>query len=82
MYLFVGWALSCWLLSNPDLGIAVGSTRIPAVQYADDTTAGASWYALGLLDPAAVAAAAVAAAVAAVAAAAVASAAARDAACA
>jgi len=39
MYLFVGWALSCLLLSNPDLGIAVGGTRIPAVQYADDTTA-------------------------------------------
>ena len=39
MYLFVGWALSCWLLSKPDLGIAVGGDRVPAVQYADDTTA-------------------------------------------
>lgn len=38
MYLFVAWALSCWLRER-GLGLQVGEQRVPCAQYADDTSA-------------------------------------------
>lgn len=44
MYLFVAWALSCWLedykdeTTGLDIGITLCGKRVPCTQYADDTT--------------------------------------------
>ena len=38
MYLFVAWALSCWLRTVPEVGVWMGAARVCAPQYADDTT--------------------------------------------
>ena len=38
MYLFVAWALTCWLRATPAVGVTLGGERVVAGQYADDTT--------------------------------------------
>ena len=39
IYLFVGWALHCWLVSRPQLGLQLAGARHVGVQFADDTEA-------------------------------------------
>ena len=41
MYLFIAWALSCWLQTQPaqHLGMQIAGTRVPCSQYADDVAA-------------------------------------------
>ena len=40
MYLFVAWALACWLRDQPDthIGVQLCGERVTCTQYADDTT--------------------------------------------
>ncbi|KAJ9512206.1 hypothetical protein QJQ45_012761 [Haematococcus lacustris] len=37
LYLFVAWALSCWLHAQPSLGVVVAGQRRVCMQFADDT---------------------------------------------
>ncbi|KAJ9526032.1 hypothetical protein QJQ45_009457 [Haematococcus lacustris] len=37
LYLFVAWALSCWLQAQPRLGVVVAGQRRVCMQFADDT---------------------------------------------
>mgnify|MGYP006299174161 FL=1 len=39
MYLFVAWALNCWLRSCPGMGLSVARHRLFTSQYADDCVA-------------------------------------------
>ena len=39
MYLFVAWALHCWLQSFPGVGLSIAGHRLCASQYADDCVA-------------------------------------------
>ena len=39
LYLFVPWAMSCWLQSDAALGISVGGRRHVSLHFADDTQA-------------------------------------------
>jgi exonuclease III len=36
MYLFVAWALSCWLQDTASVGVQLGAQHVPCAQYADD----------------------------------------------
>ena len=36
MYLFVAWALLCWLQTIPQVGLSISGRRVCASQYADD----------------------------------------------
>jgi len=39
MYLFVAWALHCWLRTIPQVGFIIAEQRLCTSQYADDSVA-------------------------------------------
>ena len=51
LYLFVAWALTAWLHTQPSLGLRVGGTRHVCSQFADDTKALLASLALPAVQP-------------------------------